>query len=99
MNYLNHRIIQIILNAHQLASEVNVFIKESLEKVMSKVGVDEEAPETLSKMMKSSYQEEFREAMDTEIKSIMEHGTFEETYCSEGVAPITCRWVYDYKTW
>ena len=52
MNYLNHRIIQITLNAHQLASEVNVFIKESLEKVMSKIGVDEEAPETLSKMMK-----------------------------------------------
>jgi hypothetical protein len=42
---------------------------------MSKVGVDEEAPETLSKMMKSPYQEELREAMDTEIKSIMDHGT------------------------
>ena len=66
---------------------------------MSKIGVDEEAPEALSKMMKSPNLEELREAMDTEIKSIMEHGTFEETYCSEGVASIACRWVYDYKTW
>ena len=43
------------------------------------------------------YEQEFREAMDVEIKAIMEHGTFEEVYCPEGVTPITCRWVYDFK--
>jgi hypothetical protein len=35
--------------------------------------------------------------MNTEIDSIVEHGTFEEVYCPKGVTPITCRWVYDYK--
>ena len=48
-------------------------------------------------MVKGKYEQEFRDAMDVEIKSIMDHGTFEEVYCPEGVTPITCRWVYDFK--
>ena len=77
--------------------EVNSFIQESLEKVMERIGIDEEAPKNFNQMVKGKYEKEFREAMDVEIKSIMDHGTFEEVYCPEGVVPITCRWVYDFK--
>ena len=77
--------------------EVNSFIQDSLEKVMERIGIDEEAPKNFNQMVKGKYEQEFRDAMDVEIKSIMDHGTFEEVYCPEGVTPITCRWVYDFK--
>ena len=75
--------------------EVNSFIEYSLEKIMEKIGIDEEAPKTEREMRKGKYEQEFCKAMDVEINSIMDHGTFEEVYCPEGVTPITCRWVYD----
>ena len=64
---------------------------------MERIGIDEEAPKNFNQMVKGKYEAEFREAMDVEIKSIMDHDTFEEVYCPEGVTPITCRWVYDFK--
>ena len=61
---------------------------------MERIGIDEEAPKTEREMRKGKYEQEFCKAMDVEINSIMDHGTFEEVYCPEGVTPITCRWVY-----
>jgi hypothetical protein len=77
--------------------EVNSFIQDSLDKIMGTIGIDEEAPKNEREMRKGKYEKEFMSAMDAEIDSIMEHGTFEEVYCPEGVVPITCRWVYDFK--
>ena len=77
--------------------ELNKIIKQSIDKVMEEIDIAEDAPKTRLSMLKGKYEEEFRDAEVSELGSIEKHGTFEEVSRPDGVTPITCRWVYDYK--
>ena len=54
-------------------------------------------PSTYAEAMSSAYKDKWTEAMDEELKSLMEKDTWSIGALPPGIKPINCRWVYALK--
>ena len=55
-------------------------------------------PNTASEALSGPYAEKWKEAMDTEMQTLLERGTWELTQLRPGKKPVGVKWVFKIKT-
>jgi hypothetical protein len=58
---------------------------------------DDDEPKTYKQAMRSPTAEKWKKAMDEELSSLKQHGTWQTVPCPSGITPIKSRWVYKIK--